>query len=83
MDAFLIPSPSPSPKKVKIIVRTKAVVVAEEGTTTTPEYSAEMLAYISQLDATQRKAFEIAKEHLKTSFNPYLSNGFKEWKEKL
>ena len=80
MDAFLIPSPSPSPKKVKIIVRTKAVT---EGTTTTPEYSAEMLAYISQLDATQRKAFEIAKEHLKTSFNPYLSNGFKEWKSKL
>jgi len=80
MDAFLIPSPSP--KKVKIIVRAKAVAV-EEGTTTTAEYSAEMLAYISQLDATQRKAFEIAKEHLKTSFNPYLSNGFKEWKSKL
>ena len=79
MDAFL--TPSPSPKKVKIIVRAKAAT--EEGTTTTPEYSAEMLAYISQLDATQRKAFEIAKEHLKTSFNPYLSTGFKEWKSKL
>lgn len=35
--------------------------------------------YLSQLDDKQKKAFEIAKNHLKTSFNIPKSNGFKQW----
>jgi hypothetical protein len=35
--------------------------------------------YLSQLDDKQKKAFEIAKNHLKTSFNIQKSNGFKIW----
>jgi len=38
--------------------------------------------YVSQLDDKQKKAFEIAPKHLKTSFNISKSNGFKEWNNK-
>jgi len=41
----------------------------------------EINKYISQLDDIQKQAFEIAKEHLGTSFNIAKSNGFKEWKK--
>ena len=38
--------------------------------------------YIAQLDDMQRKAYEIAKSHLGTSFNIKRSNGFIEWQKK-
>lgn len=38
--------------------------------------------YIAQLDDMQRKAMEIAKSHLGTSFNIKRSNGFIEWQKK-
>ena len=38
--------------------------------------------YIAQLDDMQRKAMEIAKSHLGTSFNIKRSNGFIEWLKK-
>ena len=38
--------------------------------------------YIAQLDEVQRKAMEIAKSHLGTSFNIKRSNGFIEWQKK-
>jgi len=38
--------------------------------------------YIAQLDSIQRKAYEIAKSHLGTSFNIKRSNGFIEWLKK-
>ena len=37
--------------------------------------------YISQLTEVEKIAYEIAKEHLGSSFNIYRSNGFKEWKQ--
>ena len=38
--------------------------------------------YLAQLDDMQRKAYEIAKSHLGTSFNIKRSNGFIEWQKK-
>jgi hypothetical protein len=37
--------------------------------------------YISQMSVIERKAFEIAKEHLGSSFNIDRSIGFIEWKK--
>ena len=37
---------------------------------------------LAQLDDIQRKAYEIAKSHLGTSFNIRRSNGFIEWLKK-
>jgi hypothetical protein len=37
--------------------------------------------YISQMTVIERKAFEIAKEHLGSSFNIDRSIGFIEWKK--
>ena len=39
--------------------------------------------YLNQLNEKQQKAFEIAKDHLKTSFSIKKSIGYQEWlKEK-
>jgi hypothetical protein len=38
--------------------------------------------YISQLTEVEKIAYEIAKEHLGSSFNIKRSNGFKEWLNK-
>ena len=40
------------------------------------------MLYISQMSVQERKAYEIAKEHLETSFNIEKSIGFIEWKKK-
>lgn len=37
--------------------------------------------YISQMTCIEKKAFEIAKEHLGSSFNIDRSIGFIEWKK--
>jgi hypothetical protein len=38
--------------------------------------------YISQLTEVEKIAYEIAKEHLGSSFNIKRSNGFKKWLNK-
>jgi hypothetical protein len=38
--------------------------------------------YISQLTEVEKLAYDIAKEHLGSSFNIKRSNGFKEWLKK-
>ena len=38
--------------------------------------------YISQLTEVEKIAYEIAKEHLGSSFNIKRSNGFKDWLKK-
>ena len=40
------------------------------------------MLYISQMTIQERKAYEIAKEHLETSFNIEKSIGFIQWKKK-
>jgi len=35
--------------------------------------------YLAQLNDKQRKAYEIAKDHLKTSFSMKKSIGYQEW----
>jgi hypothetical protein len=46
------------------------------------EEEQKMEEYISQLTEVEKIAFEIAKEHLGSSFNIRRSNGFKEWLKK-
>jgi hypothetical protein len=46
------------------------------------EAQRDIYEYLSQLDDIHRKAYEIAYDHLGTSFNIARSNGFKEWKNK-
>jgi len=43
----------------------------------------ELIAlYIKQMTDKERKAMEIARGHLETSFHIAKSNGFREWKKK-
>ena len=41
----------------------------------------EIYDYLTHLNDHDRKAYEIAFDHLGSSFNIYRSNGFKEWKQ--
>ena len=41
------------------------------------------MLYIYQMSVQERKAYEIAKEHLETSFNIEKSIGFIEWKKHI
>ncbi len=43
------------------------------------EKQREIYEYLNELDELHRKAYNIAYEHLGTSFNIARSNGFKEW----
>jgi hypothetical protein len=47
------------------------------------EKQQEIFDYLTKLNDYDRKAYEIASEHLGSSFNIYRSNGFKEWKQNL
>ena len=38
-----------------------------------------IIEYITQLDLIEQKAFKIAQDHLKSSFNIVKSNGFNDW----
>jgi hypothetical protein len=49
--------------------------------TQTPEEQREIFDYLSSMDDHHKKAYEIALNHLGSSFNIYRSNGFKEWKQ--
>jgi hypothetical protein len=46
------------------------------------EKQREIFQYLSELDDLNKKAYEIAADHLGSSFNIFRSNGFKEWKNK-
>jgi len=46
------------------------------------EKQREIFLYLSELDDLNKKAYEIAADHLGSSFNIFRSNGFKEWKNK-
>jgi len=44
------------------------------------ELQKEIYEYLNGLDNIQKKAYQIAYDHLGTSFNVARSNGFKAWK---
>jgi hypothetical protein len=46
------------------------------------ELQREIFQYLSELDDIHRKAYQIAYDHLGTSFNIVRSNGFKSWRVK-
>jgi len=41
----------------------------------------EMFQYLSEMNENERIGYEIAVNHLSSSFNIYRSNGFIEWKK--
>ena len=45
------------------------------------ETQIEIFNYLNELDHDNKKAYEIAYDHLGSSFNVLRSNGFKEWKK--
>ena len=45
------------------------------------ETQIEIFNYLNELDDNNKKAYEIAYDHLGSSFNILRSNGFKEWKK--
>lgn len=46
------------------------------------EKQREIFNYLSEMDELNRKAYQIAFDHLGSSFNIFRSNGYKEWKHK-
>ena len=46
---------------------------------TTPETKPSIQQYLAQLDDIQKKAHDIAKQHLGTSYNIAKSNGYMDW----
>ena len=47
--------------------------------TATPETNSSIQQYLAQLDDIQKKAYDIAKQHLGTSYNIAKSNGYMDW----
>ena len=45
----------------------------------TPEIKPSIQQYLAQLDDIQKKAHDIAKHHLGTSYNIAKSNGYMDW----
>ena len=45
------------------------------------EEQKEIFQYLNEMTTFERIAYEIAFQHLGTSFNIYRSNGFVEWKK--
>jgi hypothetical protein len=46
------------------------------------DISKEVENYVKSMDEREKKAYEIAMNHLKSSFNIRRSNGFKEYKDR-
>jgi len=46
------------------------------------EQQKEIFKYLSEMTDHEKKAYEIAVNHLGSSFNIYRSNGFISWKKK-
>ncbi len=47
------------------------------------ETQKEVIEYLNTLDEQNKKGYEIAFDHLGTSFNITRCNGFKKWKSKM
>ena len=45
------------------------------------EQKKEVYDYLREMDEYHRRAYNIAVNHLESSFDIYRSNGFKEWKQ--
>ena len=45
------------------------------------EQKREVYDYLREMDEHHRRAYNIAVNHLESSFDIYRSNGFKEWKQ--
>ena len=45
------------------------------------EKQRELFNYLNEMNDHDKKAYEIAFQHLGSSFNIYRSNGFKEWQK--
>jgi len=67
-------------KKQEPIKRQESIKKQESIKRQEPIKELHML-YISQMSVQERKAYEIAKEHLETSFNIEKSIGFIKWKK--
>jgi hypothetical protein len=65
----------------KIAFETLNIKLPELVKTQTIEEQREIFDYLSSMDDHHKKAYEIALNHLGSSFNIYRSNGFKEWKQ--
>jgi protein-tyrosine-phosphatase len=65
----------------KIAFETLNIKLPELVKTQTIEEQIEIFDYLSSMDDHHKKAYEIALNHLGSSFNIYRSNGFKEWKQ--
>jgi hypothetical protein len=46
-----------------------------------PEKRQEVMDYLSEMDEQHRQAYEIALNHLESSFDIVRSNGFQDWKK--
>jgi hypothetical protein len=47
----------------------------------TKETQKEIYDYLNEMDENNKKAYQIAYDHLGSSFNILRSNGFKEWEQ--
>ena len=45
------------------------------------EKQQEVLEYLQEMDCIHKKAYEIALDHLESSFDILRSNGFQEWQK--
>ena len=50
-----------------------------DSSTATPETKPSIQQYLAQLDDIQKRAHDIAKQHLGTSYNIAKSNGYMDW----
>jgi hypothetical protein len=58
------------------------MVVSESIKLYSLEQQKEIFKYLSEMTVHEKKAYEIAVNHLGTSFNIYRSNGFISWRKK-
>jgi hypothetical protein len=57
------------------------ITIPEVVKTYSQEKQDEIFKYLSTMTEQEKKAYEIAFNHLGTSFNIYRSNGFNDWKK--
>jgi hypothetical protein len=57
------------------------VTIPEAVKNYSPEKRQEVMDYLSEMDEQHRQAYEIALNHLESSFDIVRSNGFQDWKK--
>ena len=57
------------------------VTIPEAVKNYSPEKRQEVMDYLSEMDEQHRRAYEIAVNHLESSFDIVRSNGFQDWKK--